>query len=172
MLPSCRFHWGVDFPSHRRSRSWSRIIDQVQDFPEQFPRPIPQRTPNGLSRAAIDHDMAALGRDNRLAKATLNLDFGIIIREPGTAEYETILPGSPPCTGSSPCIEREIIVTQRRDQQDIVKYVVHVAANGAPFLPHAISENENEHHKAAADERPAGEKPHSRQRTQDDLYKG
>ena len=110
--------------------------------------------------------MAALGRDNRLAKAMPNLDFGIIMREPGTATHETILPGSPPR------IEREAIVTQRRDQQDVVKYVVHVAANGAPFLPHAISENENEHHKAAADERPAGEKPHSRQRTQDDLYKG
>ncbi len=36
--PSCRFHLAVDFPGLRRSRSWSQIIDQAQDFPEHFPR--------------------------------------------------------------------------------------------------------------------------------------
>ncbi len=36
--PSCRFHLAVDFPGLRRSGSWSQIINQAQDFPEQFPR--------------------------------------------------------------------------------------------------------------------------------------
>ncbi len=36
--PSCRFHLAVDFPGLRRSGSWSLIIDQAQDFPEQLPR--------------------------------------------------------------------------------------------------------------------------------------
>ncbi len=35
---SCRFLLAVDFPGHRRRGSWSQIIDQAQDFPEQFPR--------------------------------------------------------------------------------------------------------------------------------------
>ena len=35
---SCRFHLAVDVPGLRRSGSWSQIIDQAQDFPEQFPR--------------------------------------------------------------------------------------------------------------------------------------
>ena len=35
---SCRFHLAVDAPGLRRSGSWSQIIDQAQDFPEQFPR--------------------------------------------------------------------------------------------------------------------------------------
>ncbi len=35
---SCRFHLAVDFPGLRRSGSWSQIINQAQDFPEQFPR--------------------------------------------------------------------------------------------------------------------------------------
>jgi hypothetical protein len=36
--PSCRFHLAVDFPGLRRSGSWSQIVNQVQDFAEQFPR--------------------------------------------------------------------------------------------------------------------------------------
>ncbi len=36
--PSCRFHLAVDFPGLRRSGSWSQILDQAQDCPEQFPR--------------------------------------------------------------------------------------------------------------------------------------
>ncbi len=32
------FHLTVDSLGLRRSGSWSQIIDQVQDFPEQFPR--------------------------------------------------------------------------------------------------------------------------------------
>ncbi len=36
--PSCRFHLTVDFPGLRRSGSWSQIIGQAQDFPEQFLR--------------------------------------------------------------------------------------------------------------------------------------
>ncbi len=36
--PSCRFHLAVDVPGLRRSGSWSQIINQAQDFPEQFPR--------------------------------------------------------------------------------------------------------------------------------------
>ncbi len=28
----------VDFPGLRRSGSWSQVIDQTQDYPEQFPR--------------------------------------------------------------------------------------------------------------------------------------
>ncbi len=36
--PSCRFHLAVDFPDLRRSGSSSQIINQAQDFPEQFPR--------------------------------------------------------------------------------------------------------------------------------------
>ncbi len=36
--PSCRFHLAVDFPGLRRSGSWSQIINQAQDFLEQFPR--------------------------------------------------------------------------------------------------------------------------------------
>ena len=35
---SCRFLLAVDFPGLRRSGSWSQIINQAQDFPEQFPR--------------------------------------------------------------------------------------------------------------------------------------
>ncbi len=35
---SCRFLPAVDFPGLRRSGSWSQIINQAQDFPEQFPR--------------------------------------------------------------------------------------------------------------------------------------
>ncbi len=35
---SCRFHLAVDFLGLRRSASWSQIINQAQDFPEQFPR--------------------------------------------------------------------------------------------------------------------------------------
>ena len=35
---SCRFHLAVDFPGLRRSGSSPQIIDQAQDFPEQFPR--------------------------------------------------------------------------------------------------------------------------------------
>jgi hypothetical protein len=35
---SCRFHLAVDFPNPRRSGSWSQIINQAQDFREQFPR--------------------------------------------------------------------------------------------------------------------------------------
>ncbi len=36
--PSCRFHLAVDFPGLRRSGSWSQIINQAQDFPEQVSR--------------------------------------------------------------------------------------------------------------------------------------
>ena len=36
--PSCRFHLAVDSLGLRRSGSWSQIINQAQDFPEQFPR--------------------------------------------------------------------------------------------------------------------------------------
>ncbi len=36
--PSCRFHLAVDFPGLRRSRSWSQIINQAQDFSEQASR--------------------------------------------------------------------------------------------------------------------------------------
>ena len=36
--PSCRFHLAVDVPGLRRNGSWSQIINQAQDFPEQFPR--------------------------------------------------------------------------------------------------------------------------------------
>ncbi len=36
--PSCRFLLTVDFLGLRRSGSWSQIIDQAQDFPEQFLR--------------------------------------------------------------------------------------------------------------------------------------
>ncbi len=36
--PSCRFHLAVDFPGLRRSGSWSQIINQTRDFPEQLPR--------------------------------------------------------------------------------------------------------------------------------------
>ncbi len=35
---SCRFLPAVDLPGLRRSGSWSQIINQAQDFPEQFPR--------------------------------------------------------------------------------------------------------------------------------------
>jgi len=35
-LPS--FYLAVDFPGLRRNVSWSQIINQAQDFPEQFPR--------------------------------------------------------------------------------------------------------------------------------------
>ncbi len=33
---SCRFQLAVDVPGLRRSGSWSQIINQEQDFPEQF----------------------------------------------------------------------------------------------------------------------------------------
>ncbi len=36
--PSCRFLLAVDFPGLRRSRSWSQIINQALDFPEQVLR--------------------------------------------------------------------------------------------------------------------------------------
>jgi hypothetical protein len=36
--PSCRFRLAVDFPGLGRSGSWSQIIHQTQDFPEQFPQ--------------------------------------------------------------------------------------------------------------------------------------
>ncbi len=36
--PSCRFHLAVDFPGLRRNGSSPQIIDQAQDFLEQFPR--------------------------------------------------------------------------------------------------------------------------------------
>ncbi len=36
--PSCRFLLTVDVPGLRRSGSWSQIINQAQDFPEQCPR--------------------------------------------------------------------------------------------------------------------------------------
>ncbi len=36
--PSCRFLLTVDFLGLRRSGSWSQIINQAQDFPEQFLR--------------------------------------------------------------------------------------------------------------------------------------
>ncbi len=36
--PSCRFHLAVDLPAVRRGGSWSRIVDQARDCPEQFPR--------------------------------------------------------------------------------------------------------------------------------------
>jgi hypothetical protein len=36
--PSSRFHLAVDFPGLRRSGSRSQIINQAQDFPEQFAR--------------------------------------------------------------------------------------------------------------------------------------
>ena len=35
---SRRFHLAIDFPGLRRSGSSPQIIDQAQDFPEQFPR--------------------------------------------------------------------------------------------------------------------------------------
>ncbi len=35
---TCRFHLVIDFLGLRRSGSWSQIINQAQDFPEQFPR--------------------------------------------------------------------------------------------------------------------------------------
>ncbi len=35
---SHRFYLVVDFLGLRRSGSWSKIINQAQDFPEQFPR--------------------------------------------------------------------------------------------------------------------------------------
>jgi len=35
---SCRFLLAVDSLGLRRSGSWSQIINQAQDFPEQFPR--------------------------------------------------------------------------------------------------------------------------------------
>ncbi len=35
---SCRFHLAIDFLGLCRSGSSSQIIDQAQDFPEQFPR--------------------------------------------------------------------------------------------------------------------------------------
>ncbi len=35
---SCRFLLAVGFPGLRRSGSWSQIINQAQDFPEQVPR--------------------------------------------------------------------------------------------------------------------------------------
>ena len=35
---SCRLLLAVDFPGLRRNGSWSQIINQAQDFPEQFPR--------------------------------------------------------------------------------------------------------------------------------------
>ncbi len=35
---SRRFLLAVDFPGLRRSGSWSQIINQARDFPEQFPR--------------------------------------------------------------------------------------------------------------------------------------
>ena len=36
--PLLSFYLAVDVPGLRRSWSWSQIIDQAQDFPEQFPR--------------------------------------------------------------------------------------------------------------------------------------
>ena len=36
--PSCRFHLAVNFPGLHRSGAWSQIINQAQDFPEQFSR--------------------------------------------------------------------------------------------------------------------------------------
>ncbi len=36
--PSCRFLLAVDVPGLRRSGSSSQVINQAQDFPEQFPR--------------------------------------------------------------------------------------------------------------------------------------
>ncbi len=38
MQLSCRFYLAVTFLALRRNGSWSQIIDQAQDFPEQFLR--------------------------------------------------------------------------------------------------------------------------------------
>ncbi len=56
--PSCRFHLAVDFPGLRRSGSSSQIIDQAQDFPEQFPR---HRDLGQLERdvSTMSHDFCA-----------------------------------------------------------------------------------------------------------------
>ncbi len=35
--PSCRFRLAVDVPGLRRSGSWSQLINQAQDLPEQLP---------------------------------------------------------------------------------------------------------------------------------------
>ncbi len=56
--PSCRFLPAVDFPGLRRSGSSPEIIDQAQDFPEQFSR---HRHLRQLERgiATMAHDLRA-----------------------------------------------------------------------------------------------------------------
>ena len=57
--PSCCFHLAIDFPGLRRGGSWSQIINQAQDFPEQFPR--------HRHLGQLERDVAAMAEDLRTA---------------------------------------------------------------------------------------------------------
>jgi len=57
---SCRFYLAVDFLGLRRSGSWSQIINQARDFPEQFLR-------HG-NLGQLERDVPAMASENGPAK--------------------------------------------------------------------------------------------------------